>query len=148
MAASGRHHRLMAALKQKGDLAELAVAHDLLRRGYRIAIPYGEDHDYDLVVDRGRKLERLQVKYTRSDGKVVQVRCRSHSLTNGKVKATKLYTAETIDWIAVYDATTDRCYYLPAAELGQGRTELLLRLTPARNNQRKRIRLAADFLEF
>jgi hypothetical protein len=29
----------MAPLKQKGDLAELMVAADLRRRGYRICIP-------------------------------------------------------------------------------------------------------------
>jgi hypothetical protein len=29
----------MAALKQKGDLAELKVAADLVRRGFKIAIP-------------------------------------------------------------------------------------------------------------
>lgn len=32
-------------LKGKGDLAELMVAVDLLRRGHKIAIPYGEDCD-------------------------------------------------------------------------------------------------------
>ena len=32
----------MAPLKQKGDRAELEVARDLVRRGYRIAIPYGD----------------------------------------------------------------------------------------------------------
>ena len=138
----------MAPLKQKGDVAELAVALDLRRRGYKLLIPYGEDCNYDLVVDRGDRLERVQVKYTASDGCVVRVRCRSHSLTNGKVKHTKYYTAEMIDWLAVYDATTDTCYYVPAALLGTGRAELALRLTPARNNQRVGIRDAADFLQF
>lgn len=42
----------MAPLKQKGDLAELAVALDLRRRGYRIAFPYGEDSDYDVTTVR------------------------------------------------------------------------------------------------
>jgi hypothetical protein len=30
----------MAPLKAKGDLAEVMIAADLIRRGYRIAIPY------------------------------------------------------------------------------------------------------------
>jgi hypothetical protein len=33
----------MAPLKQKGDVAELAVALDLRRRGYKVSIPFGED---------------------------------------------------------------------------------------------------------
>jgi hypothetical protein len=137
----------MAPLKQKGDLAELRVAADLLRRGHRIAIPYGEDWDYDLIVCREGRLERVQVKHTRSDGNVVHVRCRSHSLTNGRVRATKHYTAEMVDWIAVWDATTDRCFYVPSRDF-DGRSQLQLRLTPCRNGQRQGIRWASDYLDF
>ncbi len=80
------------------------VAADLRRRGNRILFPYGEDCDYDLVAERpDGRFERVQVKYTTSDGAVIVVRCRSFSLTNGKVRATKKYTASMIDWIGVYD---------------------------------------------
>jgi hypothetical protein len=123
------------------------IAADLIRRGYKIAIPYGEDWDFDLIVCRNDHLERVQCKYTESTGTFISVRCSSHSLTNGKVRATKRYTAATIDWLAVYDVTTDRCYYVPASELGEGRRLMHLRITPPRNNQRKRVRLARDYLE-
>jgi len=136
----------MAPLKQKGDLAELMVAADLRRRGYRICIPFGEDCDYDLVVERHGKLERVQVKHTTSDGAIVIVRCRSHSLTNGRVRATKHYTAESVDWIAVWESTTGTAYYIPSSVF-DGFTELSLRVAPTRNNQRLRIRDARDFLE-
>jgi PD-(D/E)XK endonuclease len=129
--------------KAKGDLAELKVAADLRARGYRIAIPYGEDWDFDLILCReDGRFERVQVKYARSDGCVIEVRCRSHSLTNGKVRATKYYTAATIDWLAMWDATLDRCFYVPAAELGTGMDLMTLRLTPSRNNQVRGIRPA------
>jgi PD-(D/E)XK nuclease superfamily protein len=137
---------LIAPLKAKGDLAEIMIAADLVRRGYRIAIPYGEDSDFDLIVCRDEKLERVQCKYTRSDGGVVVVKCCSHSLTNGRVRATKRYTAATIDWLAVYDASTNRCYYIPAAELGDGMNMMHLRLAPTRNNQVAGIRRAEDYL--
>ena len=60
----------MAPLKQKGDHAELEVARDLVRRGYRIAIPYGEDWDFDLIFQRPASdaLERVQVKYATRTG--------------------------------------------------------------------------------
>jgi hypothetical protein len=134
-------------LKARGDLAELMIATDLLRRGHRIALPYGEDCDFDLVLIRDLRLERVQVKHTRSNGAVISVRCGSHSLTNGKVRRTKQYTARTIDLLAVYDATTDRCYYIPAAELGQGRSVMHLRLKPARNGQRVGTRPAENYLD-
>lgn len=138
----------MASLKRKGDLAELKVAADLIDRGCRISIPFGEDCDYDLIADYEGRLHRVQVKFTRSDGRVVFVRCRSQSLTKGKVRATKLYTASMVDWIATYDCTTERCYYCPSRELGAtGRTMLTLRLQPARNGQRLGIREAEDYTE-
>jgi hypothetical protein len=136
----------MASLKTKGDLAELKIAADLIERGYRVAIPFGEENDFDLILCRDDKLERVQVKYTESNGKFVIVRTRSHSLTNGKVKRTKYYTAATIDWIAVYDKNTDRCYYVPATELGSGRSSFHLRLAEPLNCQRIGIRYASDYL--
>ena len=137
----------MSSLKQKGDLAELKIATDLIDRGCRISIPFGEDCDYDLIADYEGRLHRVQVKYTRSDGRFILVRCRSHSLTNGKVRVTKLYTAEMVDWIAVYDCTSERCFYCPSSELGAGRATLTLRLQPARNGQRIGIRNAEDYAE-
>lgn len=135
----------MATLKQKGDLAELKVAADLIDRGCRISIPFGEDCDYDLIADYEGRLHRVQVKYARSDGHVIVIRCRSHSLTKGKVRVTKLYTSEMVDWVAAYDCTTERCYYCPSWELGTGRAELRLRLAPARNGQRVGIRTAESY---
>lgn len=135
----------MASLKTKGDLAELKVAADLVERGYRIALPFGEDVDFDLILIRDQALERVQVKYTRSDGQVIVLRCRSSSLTNGKVRQVKRYTAAMIDWLAVFDATTEACFYVPAVELGSGMSMMHLRLTEPRNSQRLRIRYAEDY---
>jgi PD-(D/E)XK endonuclease len=131
--------------KRKGDLAELKVATDLIERGYQVAIPFGEDWDFDLVLWRARRFERIQVKYAASRDGVIPVRCRSHSLTNGKVRRTKHYTADLIDWLAVYDRNTDRCFYVQASELRVGMSVLHLRLTPPRNNQAIGVRYADDY---
>jgi hypothetical protein len=125
----------------------MMVAADLMRRGHKIAFPYGEDWDYDLIVCREERLERVQVKHSCSDGHVIRVKCFSHSLTNGKVRNTKRYTSQTIDWLAIYDPTSECCYYIPAAKLGAGRSNLHLRLTPARSGRKQGINLAADYRE-
>jgi PD-(D/E)XK endonuclease len=132
--------------KAKADIAELKVAADLRSRGYKLAFPYGEDVDFDLILcrDDGR-LERIQVKYACSDGRVIAIRARSHSLTNGRVKATKRYTARMIGWLAVWEPGLDRCFYIPATELGAGMDILHLRLVPTRTNQVRRIRLAEQY---
>jgi hypothetical protein len=138
----------VASLKKKGDLAELRVAADLAARGCHVLIPFGEDCDYDLAGDYEGRLHRVQVKYTKSDGRVIIVRCRSHSLTKGRIRNTKAYTSAMVDWIVVFDVTTDRCYYVPSWVLGSnGVTDLRLRLTPALNGQLLRIRPAEDYLD-
>jgi hypothetical protein len=50
----------VASLKQKGDLAELKIAADLIDRGCRISIPFGEDCDYDLIADFSGHLHRIK----------------------------------------------------------------------------------------
>jgi hypothetical protein len=135
----------VAELKRRGELAELKVATDLVARGFRVAFPFGEDWDVDLIVCRARTIERVQVKHVASDGVTIEVRCYSQSLTAGRVMAVKRYTPDTIDWLAVYDASTDRCFYIPAAELGGGRSSISLRLVPPSYGRRKDVRLAEDY---
>ncbi len=135
----------VASTKLKGDLAELKIAAHLLELGYRLALPYGEDWDYDLILIRGEAFERVQVKYASSDGFVIQVKCFSHSLTNGKVRRIKRYTTNEIDWLAVWDSTTDRCFYVHSRMLGSGRSTIHLRLAPSRNGQRALTHDASDF---
>lgn len=138
----------MGATKTKGDLAEMKVATDILARGHKIALPYGEDWPFDLVVMRGRALERVQVKHCRSDGCSLDIRSYSTTITAGKPIAVRKYTAAEIDWLAVWDATTDVCAYVPASELGSGRSSVTLRMTPARNGQLRGVRMLQDYLEF
>jgi PD-(D/E)XK endonuclease len=128
-------------------MAELIVAADLVKRGFRVAFPFGEDCDWDLLFWRppALALERVQVKYTESDGAVVEVRCHSQSLTNGRVRAVKRYTQQMIEWIAVYDATTEGIFYIPSDELGSGRSRIHLRLVECRNNQQLGVHMADGY---
>lgn len=138
----------MAERKRKGNLGELKVAADLVGRGCNLFLPFGEDCDIDLIAEYEGRLHRVQAKFTKSDGCVVTVHGRSLTITKGKVRRSKIYTAAMVDWIVVYDQTTDRCYYVPAWMLGEeGHGFLSLRLTPARNGQSLRIRRAEDYLD-
>ena len=115
-----------------------------IERGYRVSLPFGEDCPYDLVVERNGVLERVQCKYSESDGRVVKVNCRC---TNNWVDTR--YTARTVDWIAAYDHTTKRCFFVPSRLLGaHGRTEMHLRLTPTANRQQAGIWWADDFVSW
>ena len=75
-----------------------------------------------------------------SDGRSLDVRCASSSAW---VRHT--YGADEVDWIAVVDATTSRCYYV-RSRTWAGMARPKLRLAPAANGQRVRIRPAEAFL--
>lgn len=119
----------MGKTSDKGNIGQTAITLEALRRGYKVAIPFGEGWAYDLVVDRKGKLERVQCKFTESKNGVIQVRCQS-SNSWGTVK----YTKNNIDWLVVFDNTTGKCYFIPGAVLGdKGRRSIFLRLSaPAR----------------
>ena len=71
---------------------------------------------------------------------MIDVRCNSCSAW---VQHT--YEAHEVDWIATFDATTSRCYYVHSSVWG-GMVRLRLRLVPTANGQLLGIRDANMFL--
>jgi PD-(D/E)XK endonuclease len=70
-----------------------------------VARPWGDGDRYDLVVDSGRRLWRVQVKSTR------YVAERRFSITARG--CTDAYTEEEIDFLAVYIVPLDFWYVIP-----------------------------------
>lgn len=132
-----------AKTTEKGEIGEAMVIADLMRQGHEVAIPFGHNQPYDLIVIRKEdgRLEKIQVKYTTSDARVVKVKAES---TSAWVRHT--YTASEVDWIAVFDATTEQCFYVPSS-IWNGYTTLSLRIDPTANGQRKLIRFGDQFTE-
>lgn len=130
-----------AKTTEKGEIGEAMVIADLMRQGHDIAIPFGHNQPYDLIVIRKEdgRLEKVQVKYNAGDGKIVKVKVVS---TSAWVRHT--YTPKEVDWIAVYDATVDRCFYVHS-EVWGGQKSLNLRLVPTANGQEKFIRFADSY---
>jgi hypothetical protein len=54
------------------------------------------------------------------------------------------YTSAEVDAIAAYNLELDRCFFIPIARV-EGRPGIALRLSPCRNNQKRRINWADDF---
>jgi hypothetical protein len=51
--------------RHRFDALRCRVAADLRRRGFGIAILFGEDQDLDLILIRGGHLQRVQMKYAK-----------------------------------------------------------------------------------
>ncbi len=123
----------MLSTDQKGNIAEQAVALAATRLGLGVYRPVGEGGRYDLIVDLGVQLLRVQCKWARRHGDVVSVPCYSNRRAREGLRR-RLYTKDEIDAIAAYCQELDRCFLLPAAWL-DGRQQVHLRLEPARNGQ-------------
>lgn len=132
----------------KGSIALTKIITQCLKKSYQIYMPFDQSSRVDLIVERNKRLERVQVKYVRSDGMVIRVRCRSIQ-RSGKINRVVPYTSLEIDWIAVYDETSDLCCFIPSNLLGEtGRSMIYLRLATPRSKQEKGILWAKDYLCF
>jgi prevent-host-death family protein len=129
----------------KGAVAELEIELAATKLGVPVLKPVAEHGRYDLGLEIGGRLLRVQCKWGRLDrGKalvIVQVGG-SRSTPGGYVRG--VYRKGEIDLVAVYAGDIDRCYLLPMSVV-EGRYEVRLRLRPAANGQRAAINLASDY---
>jgi PD-(D/E)XK endonuclease len=128
----------------KGAIAEAAITAAAVELGFVVLRPLIEGRRYDLVLDTGPRLLRVQCKSGRLKRGVVAVTlatCR-HTPTQGYVRSK--YTADEIDGVGVYCAELRRCFYLPI-EVVAGRSAIHLRVDAAANNQQAAIIWAAEY---
>jgi len=104
--------------RRMGDLAELAFMYRAAREGIGVARPYGDSYPYDVLVQHGRRLSRIQVKSCFSFEKRrytgFPIIVASH--WRGKQVG---YTIEEVDFIAAYIARYDAWYLIPIESLGK-----------------------------
>ena len=128
---------------QKGAIAEAKIAAEAIRLGIEVYRPAIEGGRYDLILDVGRKLLRIQCKWATRRGDIVDVRlqtCRRGP--DGMIY--RSYTRDEIDAVVAYCAVVDECYFLPAP-LVVDRRQLYLRLAPAKNNQMLKLHFAEQY---
>jgi len=125
--------------KSIGELSEMFVAFHLARAGYVVAKPFGENCRYDLVIDDGNVVSRVQVKTGRlRKGAVEWNCCSTHSHRNGP--SAKPYTGQ-IEFFGVYCPQLETAYLVPIGETARRCTSL--RISPTKNSQRRRVRWAS-----
>ena len=124
-----------------GDVAELAVAADLTRKGFRVAFPFGDWH-CDIIATKDEKVfYRFQVKSASyKDGSVV-IHTHHPVSRDGSRRA---YTSDECDWIVGYWPEGQTCYYVPV-DKNLPKTGVKLRIAEAKNNQSEGIRWAEDY---
>jgi hypothetical protein len=90
--------------KALGEAAEAAFLAKATRLGFGVAKTWGDSERYDFILDSGQKLWRIQVKSCRHFRSYYKVTTRG---------ATQPYTAEQIDFIAIYIVPENLWYVIP-----------------------------------
>jgi hypothetical protein len=130
--------------KAIGDRTTLAVMLGLTADGYTILLPFGENTRYDLVIDRGQTFARVQCKTGRlRKGAVWFATCSSYGHHRNPATANRGYAGE-IDYFGIHCPDTGGVYLVPLEDVPTASTAAL-RIDPARNHQKKQIRLGERY---
>lgn len=119
--------RLVKDPKRKGELAELAFIQKAADLGLMVSKPCGDSFPYDLIVQSGGRLLRIQVKSCFTSKR------RGYSVNLGKRtdRTTTRYTENEIDFLAVYIVPHDVWYVIPV-QAAQASTQLRFYPVPSR----------------
>jgi len=100
--------------KLKADIAESAVMTELLRRGFKVLKPVGDRLPYDLAVDAGNRLIRIQVKGAWFDKKkrMFSVDAR-RTKTNRRRMVRERYSRDDFDFAVIYIDDPHVFYVMP-----------------------------------
>jgi PD-(D/E)XK endonuclease len=129
---------------QKGAVAETAILHEATKHGVVVYRPAVEGARADMIFEVGATLLRVQCKWARLLDQVVEVRARTCRRGPGGTYIRGVYTADEVDAIAAYCMDNETCYLVPFSMFAD-RANIYLRLSPARNNQKRLVHWAADY---
>ena len=126
--------------REKGTLTESKILAAFVEAGYLVSLPFGDGHKYDLIIDDGQRVQRVQCKTGRvRNGSLLFNAC-SFSGNAGTRRDYK----DAAELFAVLNLETGNVYIIPVNEVGH--TVACLRLNPTLSGQNKGIRWAQNYL--
>ena len=130
---------------QKGEISECMILARLTQLGFRCLIPWGHDCRYDIAIDNGGELIRVQCKtarYLESQGCLQFNTVITYARVGGKPHIRRGYKGEA-DYFGIYSPDTGKVYLVPVEDAPNGIA--VLRLQATKNNQNKGVRWAQDY---
>ena len=124
---------------KRGNLTESIILNAYIQAGFLVSVPFGTGGAYDLVVDTGSRLLRVQAKTGwLSRGCICYTSRRKAGSTQ---QSRRKYTSDEIDYFIIHCPANQAPYVVPSTHhVSEGR----LRLEGTKNRQRSGIRWAAD----
>lgn len=126
--------------KRLGELSEAKLLVKFLSLDYICSLPHGDSARYDLIIDDGEKLQKVQIKTGCVRKGCVLFRASNHNRI-GKGGYRKRDYINDIDLFAVYVPELDKFYLIPVEEAGT--TIKSLRLISS--SRRSKISYAVDY---
>lgn len=122
--------------KLKSDIAEQAVATELLKKGFNVLRPIGDRLPYDLAIDNKGKLLRIQVKSAWFYRGAYKVDSRM-TKTNRRKMIRKRYNENDFDFAIVYVQDLNIFYIMPQRIFSNYKSEISLVETTKRQRKPK-----------
>lgn len=128
--------------KDKGILTETAIIFDLVKKGYVVSLPYGDNAPYDLIVQykNNNKLIRIQCRTARYKNGAMQFKT---SQTRTNLNGWITTTSKGFDWYAIYNKDINRCFYVKLD--GIRKCSMTLRIEASLSNKVKNINFAQNY---
>jgi len=102
--------------KERGEWVELLFMAEASRMGLKVARPHGDSARFDVIVEGGGKLQRVQVKSTLFNRNGCY-ECLCFWSRVGARRVSKQYTEEQIDFVAAYVVPEDTWFVIPVSEI-------------------------------
>ena len=137
---------MISEVTAKGLEAQLKAEIRANELGYVVSKPTTDCCRYDMIIDTGNELKRVQVKYCdckspEADG-AVKVNLRKFSLNKNE---RPFYTESEIDALVVYIKPVEKLCYFPI-EVVSGKKSITIRYEASKNNQTARTYNCFDYL--
>ena len=132
--------------KKKGTVSEAYFIAKCLDNDWTVADVVGDCERYDCILDKGERLERVQIKTGRMYYGAIYFPTSSstyHVPDNCNTKHARHNYRGQIDAFGVYSPELNKCYLIPVEEVGT--SQACLRVDPPKNGQSKAVRWAKDF---
>lgn len=132
----------MQLTQVKGNLVELQCIMKFISMGFECSTPYGNQAKYDILVDTGKEILRIQCKKSHwvDDKKSIMFSTVSQTV-NTKSITKHRYTSEDIDYFAT--CWEDKVYLIPVEECSTSKS---LRIVPRTEKTPSSVNMAEDYL--
>lgn len=128
--------------KLKADLAELSVMQILLKKGFNVLKPLGDRLTYDLAVDQGGRLIRLQVKAAwYNQLKKMYLVDNRRTRTNRRQMVRKCYTRDDFEFALICVLEKSAFYIMPVDIF----TSYASSIAIVENEKRQRLPRSAEY---